>query len=134
MKNPQNQNSIIPKKSFKHNKRQIPININSNPSPFQFIYNNKKSHLTNSYITIGNEIHRKQKINLSNLFYSTQNYNLTQSIRISNNSIINQTFFDKKKLISFSNLVFNDYKERKPINSSFLIKYGIKKKIQLIQV
>ncbi len=128
MKNPQNQSSIIPQISFKHNKRQIPININSNPYPSQFIYNNKKSHLTNSYITIGNEIHRKQKINLSNLFYSTQNYNLTQSIRISNNSIINQTFFDKKKLISFSNLVFNDYKERKPINSSFLIKYGIKKK------
>ena len=128
MKNFQNQSSIIPKKSFKHNKRQIPININSNPCPFRFICDNKKSHLTNSYITIGNEIHRKQKINLSNLFYSTQNYNLTQSIRISNNSIINQTFFDKKKLISFSNLVFNDYKERKPINSSFLIKYGIKKK------
>ena len=129
MKNFQNQSSIIPKKSFKHNKRQIPININSNPYPFQFIYNNKKSHLTNSYITIGNEIHKKQKINnLSNLFYSTQNYNLTQSIRILNNSIINQSIFNKKKLISFSNLVFNDYKERKPINSSFLIKYGIKKK------
>ena len=129
MKNSQNQSSIIPKKSYKHNKRQIPININSNPYPFQFIYNNKKSHLTNSYITIGNEIHRKQKNNdLSDLFYSTQNYNLTQSIRISNNSIINQSIFNKKKLISFSNLVLNDYKERKPINSSFLIKYGIKKK------
>ena len=95
MKNSQNQSSIIPKKSHKHNKRQIPININSNPYPFQFIYNNKKSHLTNSYITIGNEIHRKQKNNdLSDLFYSTQNYNLTQSIRISNNSIINQSIFN----------------------------------------
>ena len=137
MKNPQNQSSIIPQISFKPNKRQIPININSNPYPSQFIYNNKKSHLTNSYITIGKEIYKKQKNNnLSNLIYTNYNNNsqnsinnnLTQFNKISNNSFLNQSILDKKKLIISSNIVLNDYKERKPINSSFLIKYGTKKK------
>ena len=43
-------------------KKSIPISINSNPFPFQYIFNNKKQNLAISYITMGNKIQKIQYI------------------------------------------------------------------------
>ncbi len=129
----QTQNSLLPLNKSKKNKRTIPININSNPYPCKFIFKNEKSHIANSYMNIGNEIHKKQK-KIENDFKFSDLYNTNQTItnnslsnqlsKCSYNTINNQSHFDKKKLKISTNILLNDYKDKKSVNSSFLFKSG----------
>ena len=129
----QTQNSLLTLNKSKKNKRTIPININSNPYPCKFIFKNEKSHIANSYMNIGNEIYKKQKkiekdIKFSDLYNNNQsvtNNNLSNQLsKCSYNTINNQSHFDKKKLKISTNILLNDYKNKKSVNSSFLFKNG----------
>ena len=129
----QTQNSLLTLNKSKKNKRTIPININSNPYPCKFIFKNEKSHIANSYMNIGNEIYKKQKkiekdFKFSDLYNNNQsvtNNNLSNQLsKCSYNTINNQSHFDKKKLKISTNILLNDYKNKKSVNSSFLFKNG----------
>ena len=129
----QTQNSLLTLNKSKKNKRTIPININSNPYPCKFIFKNEKSHIANSYMNIGNEIYKKQKkiekdFKFSDLYNNNQsvtNNNLSNHLsKCSYNTINNQSHFDKKKLKISTNILLNDYKNKKSVNSSFLFKNG----------
>ena len=129
----QTQNSLLTLNKSKKNKRTIPININSNPYPCKFIFKNEKSHIANSYMNIGNEIYKKQKkiekdFKFSDLYNNNQsvtNNNLSNQLsKCSYNTINNQSHFDKKKLKISTNILLNDYKNKKSVNSSFLFKSG----------
>ena len=129
----QTQNSLRPLNKSKKNKRTIPININSNPYPCKFMFKNEKSHIANSYMNIGNEIHKKQK-KIENDFKFSDIYNTNQNITNNNlsnqlskcsyNTINNQSHLDKKKLKISTNILLNDYKNKNSVNSSFLFKSG----------
>ena len=93
---------------LKENRKNIPISINSNPYPNQYIFKHKPSNLAISYLSIGNNIQKTQKNKNSKIptFNKSNNTNIqfnnflsvnTQLSKYSNNSILSTTNFNSNK-------------------------------------
>ena len=103
--------------NYKGKKKSLPISINSNIQPCQFIFSKPTSKVATSYINIGQKIqtknHKKNKSNTSNNILKNQNFINNNRSQITYNSIINTnqnitliTNYNKKKRensISISN-------------------------------
>ena len=103
-------------------KKSIPISINSNPFPFQYIFNNKKQNLAISYITMGNKIQKIQKNKNSNIL-SVSKKNTTQTI--GNKNLITESHISKysvNSLISKSSLINQNFNSQLKISTYKIIK------------
>ena len=111
---------LHPQYNFYNNKgkkKSLPISINSNMQPCQFLFSKPTSKVATSYINIGQKIHtknhKKNKSNTSNNILKNQNFINNNRSQITYNSIINTnqnitliTNYNKKKRensISISN-------------------------------
>ena len=85
---------------LKEKKKILPIGINSNPYPNNFLFSHKPSNITTNYINIGNKINQIQKNKNSKISNKTSNSKClfnnflsvnTQLSKFSNGSIINNS-------------------------------------------
>ena len=140
MNHSQTHSSSISENHCKIIKKQIPISLNSNPFPLEFIFNNKKSNLAVSYVNMGNKIQKNKNLNVISVSKKNKtsgNKNLITQSYLSKNSINSSNFsnnnFNKLKISSykilnensdFSSILFkkkinkNLYDKRKYINIS----------------
>ena len=107
---------LHPQYNFYNNKgkkKSLPISINSNIQPCQFIFSKPTSKVATSYINIGQKIqnnnHKKNKSNTSNNILKNKNLINNNRSQITYNSIINTnqnitliTNYNKKKKRKFN--------------------------------
>ena len=92
--------SSISNNNNKQSKKSIPISINSNPNPFQYIFNNKKSNLVSSYVNMGNQIQKNKNSNI--ILFSKKK----TAQHLENTNLIIQSYLSKysvSSLLSKSN-------------------------------
>ena len=91
--------------NYKGKKKTLPISINSNILPSQFIFRKPTSKIATSYLNIGQKIqnknHQKNKSNISNNLINYQ-YLLINS-HLSNNSTI-KTNQNLTSIVNYNNL------------------------------
>ncbi len=90
--------SSISDNNNKQSKKTIPISINSNPYPFQFIFNNKKSNLVTSYVNMGNQIQKNNQKNKNSNIILISKKNTAHPL--GNKNLIVQSYLSKYSVTS----------------------------------